>query len=143
MKCPPFIPNPFNAIKLIKPSYRNLDDVREIAMCKLLIEEPEMLSSLSRNTRSKYKKLLASLPTDKELDIELLFSSYAEEILRQLLRWLKIPERNDVFSRYKPNDKRSETELQESLDEMSKEEYSADEKTFAIESAKMHLLYNT
>ena len=141
--CPPFIPNPFKAIKFIKPSYRSLKNFNEMAACKMLIEEPEMLQTLSKNSRTKYKKLLASLPTDKELDIESLFSTYSEKILDQILRWLKIPERNDVLSRYKPHDKRSEKELQESLSEMSKGDYSDDEKAFAIESAKMHLLYNT
>lgn len=143
MDCPPFVPNPFQGIKFIKPNYRSLGDIREIAMCKLLMDEPEMMQELSKKTRSKYKKLLASLPTDKELNVESLFSLHADKILQHILRWLEISERNDVLSRYKPHDKRSEKELQESLEEMSKDEYSEGEKTFAVESAKMHLLYNT
>lgn len=90
--------DPFHDIKIAKPSLQSIEKIEQRAMVDYLIRNPHELSSLSRPTRVKYKKLLASLPTDKELELSSIFSDHKEQIEKQLNYWIAFSTRNNPIS---------------------------------------------
>lgn len=98
MKCKKQVFSPFDDVKLLFPSLESVKRIQDRAMLAYLIENPESFAELSVNTRLKYKKLLASLPTDKEFDLTSIFMPFKEKIDRELNYWLDFSSRNDVIT---------------------------------------------
>lgn len=67
------IPNVFDTIKLYKKEniLKDITDIRERAMLHYLIEHPNELAELNKNTRTKYKKKIADLKSATQKEIKL------------------------------------------------------------------------
>ncbi|MGW9286533.1 hypothetical protein ACWGSA_31075, partial [Streptomyces diastaticus] len=65
--------------------------------CKFFLDFPEKMAEVDKNTRSKYKKILASLDANKEIDIQSLYAESKTEIRKQIDYWLDFSRRNDVM----------------------------------------------
>jgi hypothetical protein len=137
----PYIMNPFNTLRVYQPSYKQIENVQERAMVKLLLEEPETIKELNKNTRAKYKKILSTLPSEKEIDLENLFASHHDQILKTILNYVKIAERNNTLSKSKKADRRTQEELDEPIFHYD-DYYTEQESEFLLQTAKIHLLYN-
>lgn len=143
MTVPAFIPNLLDSLRVYKPNYAQMDNVQEIAMVKLLLEEPDYIKQLSKNSRAKYKKILSNLPNEEEIDLQNLFISHHDKILKTIQDYLLIAERNNVLDKPKKDDKRTQEQLENTIIEHDDDYYTKDESEFLLESAKIHLLYNT
>lgn len=138
--CNPHLINLLQHIRIFKPNYKSLENIQERALVKLLLEEPESIKELAKATRSKYKKILSTLPSEKEIDVEQLFISHHDKVLKNIQRYLIIAERNDVFNKTLKDTRRTKEELENST--VLYDHYTESESQFLLESAKMHLLYN-
>ena len=139
MNIKPQIPNLLETIRMFQPSYQQIDNIQERAMVKLLLEEPETIKELAKATRSKYKKILSTLPSEKEIDLKELFEIHHDKILSSIQYYIRVAERNDVMKKNKKVDKRSQEELKLPV---AHDNYTEHDKQFSIESTKMHILYN-
>jgi hypothetical protein len=80
----------FDDLRVFKPDYEELSINDEIYL-KTLLNEPEMLNKLSKNAKTKYRKLMREMQS--ELDITDLFRKKVQEktpeLLEQLNSWRK------------------------------------------------------
>jgi hypothetical protein len=80
--------NPFKKIRLVyKQDFLHLD-VRERAMLFYLQANPDSMKELSKNVRSKYKKMLGEQLEEYYIDIEGIANESLEEIQSQIESWL-------------------------------------------------------
>ena len=135
----PCIPNLLETVRMYQPAYKQIESITERALVKLLIEEPETIRELSKNARTKYKKILSTLPSEKEIDLKNLFEIHHDKILSDIRKYLRIAERNDVLNKNKKIDIRNKEELELPINH---EYYTQQDKEFTIESTKMHMLFN-
>ncbi|MFC9916807.1 replication initiation factor domain-containing protein, partial [Streptomyces sp. NPDC127197] len=89
--------SPFSGLQIKQANWESLENVREQAMCKFFLDFPEKMAEVDKNTRSKYKKILASLDANKEIDIQSLYAESKTEIRKQIDYWLDFSRRNDVM----------------------------------------------
>ncbi|MGW8901689.1 replication initiation factor domain-containing protein, partial [Streptomyces sp. NPDC055753] len=89
--------NPFSGLHIKQVDWESIESIREQAMCKFFLDCPGKLAEVDKNTRSKYKKILASLPANKEVDIQSFYDQNRTEIRKQLDYWLEFPKRNNVM----------------------------------------------
>jgi len=136
----PMIINLLKTLKLYQPSYKQIENVQERAMVKMLLDEPETIKELSKATRSKYKKILSTLPSEKEIDLNELFMSHHDKVLRDIQQFLIIAERNNKLKKPLKDDRRTKEELDNTP--VLHDNYTKEESEFLIASAKMHMLYN-
>jgi len=90
--------NPFKLVKFVKPAIRNVEDMNTRAMLFYLEKNPSDWENISKNTKTKYKKILNTLPSEKEINIAEIFEESAERIQKELRNWLYIAEKNNVIS---------------------------------------------
>lgn len=129
-----------NGIKIVLPSLKQIEKVQERAMVKLLLEEPETMAELGKQAKAKYKKILSSLPTEQEIDLDSVHNDNQSKIMHELQRYLQFSERNNFENNVRRSDKRSQEELDNTP--VDHDSYTKDDEKFLIESAKAHLLYN-
>lgn len=89
--------NPFEGISIGKPSWKQIENVQERAMVKLLLDYPDTMSELSRHTKTKYKKMLTSLPTDEHLDAVPIYENNRKEVMKTINFWTMFAGRNNVI----------------------------------------------
>ncbi|GKU85313.1 replication initiation factor domain-containing protein [Niallia sp. NCCP-28] len=145
MRIPVSLFDPFKDIRFFIPAYKGLESVQEKAMIKLLLEEPEEIKRLGKATRAKYRKILASMPADKELGVSDIFEQHKDNLLSQILYWLRIPEANDVLAKSvnRKMDFRTKEDMEKDIELMFESLEAEDKETeFNVESVKMHMLYN-
>jgi hypothetical protein len=89
--------NPFELINFVKPAIRNVKDMSTRAMLFYLEHNPTEWENLSKPTKIKYKKILNTLPSDKEINLADLYNDSADKIKADLKKWLYIAEKNNVI----------------------------------------------
>lgn len=89
--------DPFSGLQIKQATWNEFEDIREQAMVKFLLDFPEKIGELSKNSRAKYKKILASLDANKEIDVQSLYAESKTEIRKQIDYWLDFSRRNDVI----------------------------------------------
>lgn len=89
--------NPFDGLIIKKSCVDHIDDIRERAMVYYLLNEGKAaLSSLSKNSRAKYKKILATLPSDKEIRLSDLFESVKDNVREIINKYMFHARKNDI-----------------------------------------------
>jgi len=80
----------FNDIRVFKPDYDGLS-VNDLIYLKTLLNEPKMINKLSKNVKTKYRKLMREMQS--EIDVTNLFKEKMQkktpELLEQLNSWRK------------------------------------------------------
>lgn len=89
--------NPFEGVKIYKPSWRELSDVKERALIRYFLQFPEEIQELSKNAQTKYRKIIKELPASHEIDLRAMFEKNKEQIERELLYWLRFAHQNNVL----------------------------------------------
>ena len=90
--------NPFELVKFVKPILNSVEDMPTRAMLFYLQENPDQWTSLSKPTRLKYKKILSTLQSEKEINVAEIYENSAERIQKELKQWLYIAQKNNVIS---------------------------------------------
>jgi len=90
--------NPFEQVKFVKPMLNSVEDIRTKAMLFYLQQNPNEWGKISKNIRSKYKKILNTLPSEKEINVADLYEKSADKIIKELNEWLYFAKRNNVIS---------------------------------------------
>lgn len=94
-----FIENPFEGITISLPDekeYMHME-IKDKAMIEYLLAHPEAMGQLKRNTRLKYKKILAGLGSNKEIKIYENFNDNYSDIMYQIHIWTEESRKNDVI----------------------------------------------
>lgn len=89
--------NPFHGIRVAKLGWKQIENIQERAMVKLLLEDPLTIGELSKHTRRKYKKILASLPTTEEINVAGIYEDNRQKIRKDIDYWLDFANRNNVI----------------------------------------------
>lgn len=88
--------NPFMKIRVTKKAgaYENMD-LRTRSMLEYLENHPEAWGELSKNSRSKYKKLLTDAQTVELLDLEGAFAEVWQELEAECESWLNYTDKSE------------------------------------------------
>lgn len=140
LQCKPHIINLFEGLRIVKLDYKTIENIQERAMVKLLLEEPDTIKELANATRAKYKKILSTLQSEKEIELEKIFVIHHDKLLKNIQEYLVLAERNNVLGKTRKDDRRTKEEIENTP--VSYDNYTSDDERFAVESAKMHMLYN-
>lgn len=83
--------NPFESVRITRKegAYKGLE-VRERAMLELLERDPSVWDDLSKNSKSKYKKIMRENTTVEHIDVAKEFEKYIEELEADAKSWLQM-----------------------------------------------------
>lgn len=91
--------NPFEKIRIVWKNDLSEYDIKEKAMIHYLQNHPDAISELSKNSRTKYKKILANAveQVDVFIDVEKIFRDEKQKVLVDIYSWLNytIPAEKD------------------------------------------------
>lgn len=88
--------DPFSGLYIKFPDVSSIDDFQTRACVEYLMRNPNELGNLSKNTRSKYKKILATLDGGKVIDMCELFKQYKPRLTKILSDSLEYARKHDV-----------------------------------------------
>lgn len=86
--------NPFEDVTPVQNKDFGHLDIKDRAMIAYLLQHPDGFSELSKNTRSKYKKLMKEHAAVNEVDLKTLWNEKSSELGSELHSWYKI---TDIF----------------------------------------------
>ncbi|MFC7339750.1 replication initiation factor domain-containing protein, partial [Haloferula chungangensis] len=94
----PFLMDPFEGLSIKVPDLQK-DGVtlQEKALIHYLVTFPESWNELSKPSRLKYKKILARMESNEEIDLSKLFAKKRNDIMYDVQKWLRIAKKNDVI----------------------------------------------
>lgn len=96
----PFLPNFFDGLKVFVPSLSESGlKMQEQAMIEFLVRNPEKWGEVSPNSRRKYKKILANLPINKEIELGQIFKENKSDTMYHIQKWRKIANKNNVIEK--------------------------------------------
>jgi hypothetical protein len=97
---PPFLPDYFQHIKIFIPSLEDLKDIKvqEKAMIHYLLTDSSRFAELSNNSKKKYKKILATLQSNEDLELSDLFAHTRADNMYHIQKWLDISRKNNVIA---------------------------------------------
>lgn len=76
--------DPFEGVCIKIPDTSQIDDFQTRAIVDYLMRNPNEIGNLSKNSRTKYKKILATIECGKVIDMSMLFEQY-KPILKKIL----------------------------------------------------------
>jgi hypothetical protein len=82
--------NPFLKVFACKPQEWEDQDVRTRAMLHYLRAHPEAMSDIHRNSRPKYKQLLAAISEPYKVDFAALYEQKKDDLVAQVDSWLNL-----------------------------------------------------
>lgn len=88
--------NPFDGLVIGFPSVMEIEDFQTRACVDYLLRNPHEFGNLSKNTRTKYKKILATLSSGKELEMNNLFIEYKPNLKKILDTFMDFTRKHDL-----------------------------------------------
>ena len=89
--------NPFTDLRLFKPDYTNLDYKDEAIVYRILNDDHTgYLGRMEKRARSKYKKIIASMKANDELNLYEIFEKEKQNLLYHIHKWLDYSKEHSV-----------------------------------------------
>jgi hypothetical protein len=90
--------NPFEDVTPVQNKDFGHLDIKDRAMIAYLLQHPDGFAELSKNTRSKYKKLMKEHVAVTDVDLKTLWNEKSSELGSELDSWYKLTDRFELTS---------------------------------------------